>query len=128
ASTIGGTAAGEGNVIAGGGGTPLSFDNAGGSGRTYHDGLVRGNKIGVNAAGTATTYTNGPCVLIAGWTNLTIGGTAAGAANIIGEANVGILLGSSPGVLIQGNFIGTDQTRSLNFRDKEYGIAVGGLP
>src|SRR5262249_49782669 len=48
-STIGGTAAGEGNAIAGGGGTPLGFTNAGGSGgQTYHDGLVQGNKIGVN--------------------------------------------------------------------------------
>jgi uncharacterized repeat protein (TIGR01451 family) len=125
ASTIGGTAAGEGNVIAGGGGTALAFDNAG-TGNMV-GGLVQGNKIGVNAAGTATVHVNGLGVDVAGWTGVTIGGTAAGAANIIGSFNAGVGVRGSQRNLIQGNFIGTDPTGTLNFGNgSSYGVAFLG--
>ena len=90
-STVGGTTAGEGNVIAAGGALALAFENAGGGGQTYHDGLVQGNHIGVNAAGTAIAgQVNDSGIDVGGWTNLTIGGTAAGAGNIIGGCGDGI--------------------------------------
>ena len=44
-----------------------------------------------------------------GATGNTIGGTAAGAGNLIsGNTGLGIELSSAPGNLIQGNFIGTN--------------------
>ena len=130
-STVGGTTAGEGNLIANYNGYPLSFSNAGGTGYTYHDGLVQGNLIGVNAAGTAITNTaafyDQVGIDVEGWTNLTVGGTSPGAANIIGGASPGIFLNLSTGVLIQGNAIGTDLTGTLDFGgDAGYGIEIGG--
>jgi hypothetical protein len=91
----------------------IAFDIPG-QGVHTNDGLVQANKIGVNAAGTATTYTNGVDIRIDSCTPLTIGGTIAGAANIIGVANVGISIDESSGVLVQGNFIGIDPTGTLN--------------
>ena len=130
-NTVGGSTAGAGNVIANYNAYALAFENGGGTGHTYHDGLVQGNRIGVNAAGTALTNTatfyNSEGIYVGGWTNLTIGGTSPAAANIIGGALAGIDLELSTGVLIQGNAIGTDLTGTLNFGGNAgSGIEIGG--
>ncbi len=130
-NTVGGSTAGSGNVIANYNAYSLAFENGGGTGKTYHDGLVQGNRIGVNAAGTALTnnadFYDSEGIIVDGWTNLTIGGTSPGAANIIGGASPGIDLALSTGVLIQGNAVGTDLTGTLNFGGNAgYGIEIGG--
>ncbi len=116
-NTIGGTTSNARNVISGNGNVGIHV--GGGS-----NNIIRGNRIGTNAAGTAAVP-NGPggIQLFGGSTapfaasGNTIGGTDSGAGNLIsGNTGPGILLNSvavSPGVTgntIQGNLIGTDVT------------------
>ena len=79
-NTIGGTAAGAGNVISGNAG------NGSGSIRQRDQPrrgqLVEGNYIGTNAAGNAALANGGDGIFASAAAN-TIGGTAAGAGNII---------------------------------------------
>ncbi len=103
---IGGTTAGARNII---------------SGNTYNGITIRGtsdnndiigNYIGVNAAGTAAlpNYRYG-IQLADATTNTTIGGTTAGARNIIsGNTDAGIYVEDTPSInnVIQGNYIGTN--------------------
>jgi hypothetical protein len=74
---IGGINAGEGNVISGNGLHGIAFqEGANGT-------LVRGNLIGLNAAGTAAIPNSQAGVYILRAANNTIGGTTAAARNII---------------------------------------------
>ena len=99
-STIG--APGMGNVIAGNGQNGIGIDNAD-SGST-----IQGNFIGVDALGTGALANalNGIQISDAGFS--VIGGTVAGARNIIsGNVQAGILLIADAGATtIQGNCIG----------------------
>jgi trimeric autotransporter adhesin len=85
------------------------------------DDLTDGNLIGVNAAGTALLTNGGFGVLASGGSGGVIGGTAAGAANVIGGDGIGIELtdagapAGTNGYQVQGNFIGTDATVTHNF-------------
>jgi hypothetical protein len=102
-NVIGGTAAGAGNLLSGNKSDGLYIAN--GATRT----LVQGNTIGTNAAGTAAVANGGNGITIAASAN-TIGGTAAGAGNLIsGNFLFGIAL-SGTNNLVQGNLIGTDIT------------------
>jgi CSLREA domain-containing protein len=109
-NTIGGTAAGAGNVVSGnGGGITLQ-----GGLQTLNQDVVQGNRIGTNAAGTAAVanlFMGIGTVAFASGT--VIGGTAAGAGNLIsGNTTDGIgLYGSNgTGTRVEGNLIGTDVT------------------
>ena len=75
--------------------------------------LIQGNKIGTNAAGT-DAIPNGSGIYIDDVDGFLIGGTTAGAGNLI-SGNVGgaIAIGSTSGGLIEGNDIGTDVTGTL---------------
>jgi len=104
-NTVGGTAAGAGNLLSGQGAgwAGIALD-AGTSGF-----VVQGNHIGTDAAGTAAVG-NFAGVWIEG-SGHTIGGTTAAARNLIsGNTDVGIIVtgATATGNLIQGNFIGTD--------------------
>ena len=108
ANTIGGTAAGAGNVITG-------SRNAGveirlGSTNT----VVQGNLIGVDAAGvTALAVANiGVDVHDA---NVLVGGTTSAARNVIADdTDYGVFVAgaTSTGVVIEGNYIGTNAAGS----------------
>ena len=117
---IGGTAPGAGNVIAGNYGDGIllgEFDQAGASNGAA---LVQGNLIGVDASGAALgNNRHGINVQFAG---ATIGGTAAGAGNII-SANWldGVLVGR-PSTLIEGNLVGTDAKNSPGLGNQQFGI------
>jgi Ca2+-binding RTX toxin-like protein len=108
--SVGGSAAGQGNVISGNAGPGILLE----VGQT----VVQGNFIGTDAAGTAAIPNQlGIHVLLGAFLNntnvgATIGGTAAGARNVIsGNLGDGIDLDINTGSdVVQGNFIGLDAT------------------
>jgi CSLREA domain-containing protein len=114
-NVIGGTAAGEGNVISANGDDGIAIGGACNP-CVFIGNVVQGNYIGTNASGTAALGNR-----LNGISNLgddtTIGGTVAGARNVIsGNGWNGILIvGPSTGTRVQGNLIGTaaDGTTAL---------------
>ncbi|MCB9378493.1 MAG: right-handed parallel beta-helix repeat-containing protein [Holophagales bacterium] len=100
---IGGTGSDDGNVISGNGGDGVSLSQG------CDDGILLGNWIGTDAAGSGALPNLGTGVSIAG-TNHTLGGAAAGEANVLsGNVWNGVLLyPTATGIQIQGNRIGTD--------------------
>ena len=113
-NAIGGAAPGTGNVISGNTGNGVEITGAGTSGN-----LVAGDDIGLNAAGTAP-LPNANGVSIGGTAGSnTIGGTSAGARDVIsGNVAFGVLLDSSgspstAGSVVEGDYIGTDKTGDL---------------
>ena len=116
-NTIGGAAAGARNLISGG----ASGIQIGGSGATGN--LVQGNFIGTDVTGTKVLGGDGVTIGGEGASGNTIGGTAAGAGNVIGGMGTGILLRSDGAdTVIQGNFIGTDVTGTKNLGCTDDGI------
>ncbi len=90
------------------------FDNTGIILGTNGGNVIAGNFIGTDVNGTADLGNSGAGVFI-GTANNTIGGTAAGARNVISGNDLnGILVSTDPagigatGNLVQGNFIGTN--------------------
>ncbi|MGI8957283.1 MAG: beta strand repeat-containing protein [Chthoniobacterales bacterium] len=126
---IGGTGAGQGNVISGNSGAGIDIAN--GDGPTGAGNTIHGNLIGTNAAGTAAVP-NIVGVSINGGQNNTVGGTVPGARNVIsGNSNygLGIISGGGPDVtanLVQGNFIGTDITGTTKIGNGASGVIVLG--
>src|SRR5262249_34352643 len=97
-NTIGGSAAGAGNVISGSSSNGMQIDlNDSGN-------VVQGNYIGTNAAGTAAVGNNSAGMLVYG-SNNTIGGTEAGAGNVVAGNGEGIRI-QGVGNTIQGNRVG----------------------
>ena len=110
-NVIGGTAAGAGNVLSGNGEYGVDVRNPVAAGNS-----VQGNLIGLDAAGTngiGNGIGYGGVLLDSGATGNTIGGTVAGARNIIsGNAPAGVFFNgaTTSGNLVEGNYIGTDIT------------------
>src|SRR5262249_46647724 len=103
--TIGGTAPGAGNVIAGSSLYALFFN---GSATDY---VVQGNLIGTDVTGTRALggNTQAGVAFFAGASGDLVGGTQPGARNVISGNHYGVLL-SDPEIarnVVQGNFIGT---------------------
>ncbi len=109
-NTIGGTQAGAGNVISGNGGT--GTNSCGIFLSSNGDNLIEGNLIGTNATGTASVpnYQG----IVAQCSGNTIGGTQAGARNVISGNTWGGVILDNGNNLIEGNYIGTDVTGSLS--------------
>lgn len=99
---IGGTTAATRNVISGNQFQGIEIRG--------QNNVVQGNFIGTNAAGTAAVA-NSDGIRISGapFTNNLIGGTSAGAGNLISGNQSGIFI-EAPGNTIQGNLIGTNVT------------------
>jgi hypothetical protein len=112
-TVIGGTDADDGAVDGNVGARNLISGNLGGieiSGPAIDGVTIEGNFIGLNAAGTAAVpnFAGIDALLGTTGTNIVIGGTTAGAGNVIsGNAQNGILL-SVLNATIQGNYIGTN--------------------
>ncbi|HEX5041684.1 MAG TPA: M12 family metallo-peptidase [Candidatus Polarisedimenticolaceae bacterium] len=109
-NTIGGTAAGAGNVISANAQRGVEIAETPTSGTT-----LQGNLVGTNAAGTAALGNGVYGIFIIRSQNTVIGGTASGARNVIsGNVSDGIYIAggtvgnSCAGTVIQGNYIGTD--------------------
>ncbi len=117
-TVIGGTALGAGNVIAGNSRSGI-YDNAS-SGTT-----IRGNTIGVDAMGTATLTNGHHGVSLWVTSSATVGGTGAQDHNVIGGNTLqGILLFGNGGHTVQGNYIGTDVTGTLDLGNLNHGIVA----
>ena len=104
-NTIGGTAAGAGNVISGNFSTGIDITQNQAVGNQ-----ILGNIIGLNPAGTASMSNGGLGISLEQAIGVTIGGTTAAARNVIAAhniANIQIYTATSTGNQVLGNFIGT---------------------
>ena len=123
-NTIGGTAAGAGNVISGNSGFGVFLTDSVPSVTTGT--VIQGNLIGTNAAGTAAVAnTQGGIVVASGSHNNVIGGTTAAARNVIsGNGSDGIFLRDvgGDGNVVQGNFIGTNAAGTGALGNGGFGI------
>src|SRR5262249_9484304 len=120
-NTIGGLTAGGRNVISGNDvGVVVAF----GSTRTS----VVGNYIGTNAAGSATIGNTEHGISIYQASANTVGGSIAGARNIIsGNAVEGVVLqGGGDSNAVVGNYIGTDASGEVAIPNGVYGVGIAG--
>jgi CSLREA domain-containing protein len=122
-AVIGGTSAAARNVVAGNTGG-IGIDVCCSGGATGNQ--VQGNYVGVKADGSALG--NGQGVRIAsGNANNVIGGTVAGAGNVIsGNNSVGISIVESgtTGNQVQGNFIGVNPAGTSAMSNGSYGVYI----
>ncbi len=121
-TVIGGTTAAERNVISGNQASGIWIENATGT-------TIQGNYIGTSAAGTAAVGNGDPGGIFMQFTvtNTLIGGTAAGAGNVIsGNTSVGIRQNGAnvTNNIIQGNYIGTDVTGLVDLGNSGSGIIL----
>ena len=125
ANTIGGTAAGMGNVISGNQNDGIDIDGAGQT-------VIEGNLIGVNIHGTGALGNSGTGVGFfasyvsePGAGSNVIGGTGVGAGNVIsGNAKAGIFITNGSMDLVQGNLIGTNAAGSAAVPNGDGGILL----
>ncbi|NJN00459.1 MAG: hypothetical protein HC793_02115 [Aquincola sp.] len=119
-NTIGGAAAGAGNVVAGSVNAGV-FINIGTAN------VLQGNRIGTNAAGTAALGNAGPGIEIWLADGNTIGGSAAGAGNLIsGNGSYGLFINNSSGTLVHGNRIGLNAAGTAALGNGGEGILITG--
>jgi hemolysin type calcium-binding protein len=107
-NTIGGTVAGDRNVLSGNGrGVVVAGIGTNGN-------VVEGNYIGTNAAGTAAIANGTDGVLVVnGATGNTVGGTIPGSGNVSsGNGQAGVDVTASSSNTIEGNYIGTNAAGS----------------
>ena len=115
---IGGTTTANRNIISGNNGDGINL----GSG--YTGAIIRGNYIGTDATGTLDLGNSVNGILVEGPNN-TIGGTTAGASNVIaGNDAAGIYLSGSGANTVQGNYIGTDTSGTSIIANSGQGIYV----
>jgi hypothetical protein len=125
-NTIGGSAAGEGNLISGnlGSGVEIHGTNA-------RDSKLLGNKIGTNLAGTSAIPNTYSGITLDTVSYTIIGGAAAGQGNLIsGNSWHGISISGddSIGNTVLGNKIGTNQSGSAALENGLHGIFLNYAP
>ena len=115
-NTIGGTTAGARNLISGN--TQYGVEIQGAGSPTTSNNVVEGDYIGTDVTGTVAVG-NGIGVLLAGATDNTIGGTTAGARNVISGNGYGVEIqddfnnNGPTGNVVEGDYIGPDVTGTL---------------
>ncbi len=125
-NTIGGVVVGAGNVISGNGQSGIYLLTSGATGN-----FIEGNYIGVNASGTGAVGNAQDGVTIYGVAGNVVGGTAAGARNILsgnGAEGINILITGATSNTVLGNYIGTDVTGKLAIPNQGTGVVVNGVP
>ncbi len=116
-NTIGGIAAGQGNLISGNNGDGITITSGGNVTAMY------GNYIGTDKSGSVTIGNTGSGITIAA-NNCTIGGNTSGHRNLIsGNAQTGISLTGSTNT-VRGNYIGTDANGVADLGNTQAGISV----
>ncbi len=120
---IGGSTTAQRNVISGNSQGILLWSGTTGT-------IIQGNYIGTDVSGTVDLGNSGTGVLVtSGATNNIIGGTVAGAGNLIsGNDNYGVRISGSgtTGNVLQGNFIGTDATGTVDLGNTWHGVLISG--
>ncbi len=110
-----------GNVISGNNGNGIAFGGTGSGLGTGNQ--VLGNIIGLDVTGTVALGNNGTGVGFGNGGNNVVGGTAAGARNIISGNRGGVFISGGffahSGDIIQGNYIGTDITGTQKLGNNE---------
>lgn len=118
-NVIGGTTAATRNVISGNNSTGVDLTSS-------SNNVIQGNFIGTNAAGTAAlTNSGGVNITNDTSTNNLIGGTPAGAGNLISGNQFGLTT-IGTGTTIQGNLVGTDVTGTNKIPNTSAGIQALG--
>ncbi|MEG4630803.1 SdrD B-like domain-containing protein [Microcoleus sp. AR_TQ3_B6] len=123
---IGGTAAGDRNIISGNDAFGVLINAAGSTGNT-----VLGNIIGTNAAGTAALPNALTGVQISGGSNNIVGGTTVADRNLIsGNGSAGVFIdgATATGNTVVGNFIGTDINGTADLGNVGNGAAILNAP
>jgi titin len=116
---IGGTAAGDGNVISGNLFSGVIAVN------TTSGNRIQGNLIGVAADGKTVVPNGTNGVELTGATDYLIGGTAVGAGNLIsGNKQHGVIVTGGTGNSIQGNYIGTDASGAAAIPNSGDGVLI----
>ncbi|MEO8054808.1 MAG: CSLREA domain-containing protein, partial [Acidobacteriota bacterium] len=132
---VGGTAAGAGNLVTGNG-----YNNVSIFGGTGH--FVQGNLVGTNVTGTAALPSDMPFipgnprkgVNLFNTSNTLVGGTTAAARNVIsgnvsGGVDISTVIGNAGGSnQVQGNYIGTDITGTINLGNSGFGVLLSNSP
>jgi hypothetical protein len=118
-NSIGGTNPNQRNVISGNTRYGLTLEGTG------NGNIVQGNYIGTNAAGSAALGNLDAGIDVSGATGSNIGGSVAGAANLISGNAYGLVLSDgAANTQIIGNRIGTNPTGSIALPNTAYGIRV----
>ena len=119
-NTVGGTTPDKRNVISG---HRLNGVNIFGTGAGSN--VVEGNLIGVDKTGAAALGNGQVGVSISGFTGNVIGGATAASRNVISGNNAGIQLFTGSNV-VQGNYVGTDVTGSVDLGNSGVGLFMQG--
>lgn len=115
---IGDTASGQGNLISGNSSRGIALDS------NTLGVRIAGNRIGTSADGNAAIG-NGETGILLNGNNHMIGGSSAGARNLIsGNAGSGITASSGGASSIQGNYIGTNAAGTAAVANTAYGVRV----
>ncbi len=117
-NAIGGTTPGAGNLISGNTLAGISITGPG-----TRDNRIQGNLIGTDALGT-TALPNYDGVFLDVTSANTIGGTEAGAGNLISGNILDGIRNYSNHILVQGNRIGTDASGTLPLGNGYMGVAL----
>jgi CSLREA domain-containing protein len=102
-----------------------------GAGGVYLDGagdvVIEGNKVGTSVDGTAALGNHDMGIIVDTPTgDVTIGGSSPNQRNVIsGNVQHGIWLATASGVVIQGNYIGTDASGMAPLGNHANGIHIG---
>ncbi len=120
ASTIGGSAPGEGNVVSGSSNTGIRISSSSGN-------VVRGNVVGLDATGTADLGNGNQGIRVDNSSGNQIGGPGSGDGNVIsGNGDVGVRITTSGNTLVQGNTVGLDASGTTVVDNAGGGVHVYG--
>jgi hypothetical protein len=119
-NTIGGLAAGDGNLISGNTGSGVVMDET-----TAVGNFVVGNRIGVNASGAGALGYSGDGIFLQGVPGTTIVGNVIAANGLTG---VRLQDGDSSGNVLLGNFIGTNAAGTHALANAFDGIFLSDAP
>jgi uncharacterized repeat protein (TIGR01451 family) len=119
--TIGGLNPNDFNLISGNAGAGINVNAT----ATVTGTLIEGNLIGTDIGGARPLGNGGFGVNVNNAPGTVVGGTAAGARNIIsGNVGGGVQLGAGDGTKVQGNYIGTDITGTRAVGNSAAGINI----
>jgi titin len=116
-NTIGGTIEGARNIISGNGQDGIVLEGTTGT-------QVQGNYVGTDFTGTVAVSNGRDGVYLYVADGNTVGGTTTGARNVIsGNHDNGLKLVGNQNI-VQGNFVGTDVTGTIDLSNFGYGVFV----